>query len=116
MQKDNNLPQPDYTICPKHYCFQWLIKGGHIARGFHSSLEEASLHWEEILESGCGSSFGICLRDERFQGIEGLSTKDWYEPCEPALDADGLPHDYFIAPKQPSKVDTTLEKTKGGTE
>jgi hypothetical protein len=26
--------------------------------------------------------------------------KDYYEPCEPALEKDALPHMYFVAPKE----------------
>jgi hypothetical protein len=103
MEKDKAILKPDYTVCPKHYCFHWLEKGGHIARGFHENLEAASLHSEEMLESGCVNSLGLCLRDERLQSIKGAINnqfgKDWYEPCEPALDKDGLPHNFFIAPK-----------------
>jgi hypothetical protein len=105
MSCENLSPAPDLTICPKHYCFHWLEKGDFIARGFHANLEEASQHMEEVLEDGCGCSLGICLRDERLQSIKGakdnLSIRDWYEPCEPALDKNGLPHDYFILPKLP---------------
>ena len=117
MKQDNILPQPDNTICPKHYCFHWLEKGSYIARGLHSSLEEAFNYMEEALESGCVNSFGFCRRDERIQNFKKSQPyqrcKDWYEPCEPALDKDGLPHDYFIAPKYTPKDDTKDENTEG---
>jgi hypothetical protein len=101
MTKDPHLPAPNPILCPKHYCFHWLEKGDFIARGFHANLEEASQHMEEVMEDGCGCSFGICLRDERFRSMEGINRRDWYEPCEPALDKNGLPRDYFIVPKLP---------------
>jgi hypothetical protein len=101
MTKDPHLPPPDYTVCPKHYCFHWLEKGDFIARGFHANLKKASKHMEEVMEDGCGCSLSMCLRDERLGGMDVRNYKDWYEPCEPRLDKDGLPHDYFIVPKLP---------------
>lgn len=48
------------------------------------------LKLKPIEQESCGCEFGICIR------INNNGDADWYEPCEPALEKDGLPHDYFI--------------------
>jgi hypothetical protein len=116
MKKENILPQPDYTICPKHYCFHWLEKGDYIAKGLHNNLKVSSNHFEKVIEGGCGNSFGLCLRDEQLKVIKIANDDPWirdrYEPCEPALNAAGLPHNYFLASKLQEKGTKTDFESK----
>jgi hypothetical protein len=61
----------------------------------YGSLQEALSsdgEWVSFPQAGCGLSFGRCRRLDPDGG-----DRDWYEPCEPALAADGLPWFYFIA-------------------
>jgi hypothetical protein len=56
------------NVCPKKFCFLWS---------------------EEL--NKCSETFGPCKRlfpNENF--------KDWYEPCEPELERNGLPRLYYI--------------------
>jgi hypothetical protein len=103
MKSKHVLPKPDFTKCPKVFCFHWLEQGDLIAQGFYPNVEEANNDMEEVLVERCGWRYGVCLRDPNLQQAEpgqiDPSYKDWYEPCEPRLDKSGLPHDYFIKPK-----------------
>ena len=47
--------------------------------------------WVELEQGGCSCTFGVCTRLDPLAG-----DRDWYEPCEPALERDGLPWFYFI--------------------
>ena len=67
--------------CPKHLCFHWLEKGNRFAPGFYKNLDEALSHAEVVEESGCGCSFGVCVRINRLE-----ENRDWFEPCEPELE------------------------------
>jgi hypothetical protein len=100
MKEKIHFPQPDYTLCPKHHCFHWLEKGSLIARHVQVNLDEVSTHWEKVKKSGCGCSFGNCVREGRFKDLDTRYFRDWYEPCEPSLEKEGVPHDYFINPKK----------------
>ncbi len=98
MQDANTIPAPDYTICPKQFCFFWQDEGDYIAPGFYPNVEEALQHLTLITKSGCGFRYGKCRRDTVDQEPNQVY-KDFYEPCEPALDKAGLAHMHFVAPK-----------------
>jgi hypothetical protein len=88
--------RPPPNICPQRYCFFWIPPGGSADTSgqLHPSLGEA-LHkgvFTSFPEGGCSCRLGNCSRLPVANG-----TRDYYEPCEPELDADGLPHDYFVA-------------------
>ncbi len=60
----------------------------------YSSVEEALANSGSLVKfphGGCSCSFGICTRLDPVAG-----DRDWYEPCEPKLERDGLPWFYFI--------------------
>jgi hypothetical protein len=59
----------------------------------YSSVDEAfrKAAFTSFPEGGCSCTFGIC---RRLPGAK--SERDHYEPCEPELDADSLPHGYFM--------------------
>jgi hypothetical protein len=60
----------------------------------YASLKEAFKHrddWVEFPQGGCCCTFGKCTRLDPVEGDH-----DWYEPCEPALERDGLPWFYFL--------------------
>lgn len=60
----------------------------------YRSIKEAFIRrdgWVDFPKGGCSCSFGLCTRLDPIAGDH-----DWYEPCEPALDRDGLPWFYFI--------------------
>jgi hypothetical protein len=77
----NERPPPN--VCPERYCFFWIPPGGRAHQ---------KGRWVSFPEGGCSCSLGICTR---LPGAKG--ERDYYEPCEPELDADGLPHTYFIS-------------------
>lgn len=83
--------KPPQYICPQEFCFHWRAEGDFFASGLHENLEEALKEMKPIEKSQCGCSFGKCIRDKNYAG-----DRDWYEPCEPALDERGLPWFYFI--------------------
>jgi len=85
--------QPDLSICPQHFCFFWDAEGDLKASGFYKSPEEASKNFVKITKSQCGFQYGCCSRNKAENG-----TKDFYEPCEPALKKAGLPDFYFSPP------------------
>ena len=61
----------------------------------YNSVQEAITHrddWVEFPQGGCRCSFGLCTRLDHVAG-----DRDWYEPCEPELERDGLPWFYFTA-------------------
>lgn len=60
--------RPPENVCPKKYCFIWS---------------------DEL--NRCSETFGPCLRLDMNENYQ-----DWYEPCEPELEKDGLPWNYFI--------------------
>jgi hypothetical protein len=104
--------RPPSNICPERYCFFWMAPGDRadISGGPYSSLEEAlrEATLTPFPEGGCSCRFGICTRLSAATGrqvhrpppsrqhfpVENI--RDWYEPCEPALERDGLPDDYFV--------------------
>ncbi|HVK16522.1 MAG TPA: hypothetical protein VM533_06205 [Fimbriiglobus sp.] len=60
----------------------------------YQSFDEAIVRcddWVEFPRGGCACGFGVCTRLDPVAGDH-----DWYEPCEPALERDGLPWFYFI--------------------
>jgi hypothetical protein len=60
----------------------------------YGSFEEAIARrddWVEFPHGGCSCTCGLCTRLDPVAG-----DRDWYEPCEPALEGDGLPWFYFI--------------------
>jgi hypothetical protein len=83
------------NICPERYCFFWIPHGGSadMSGQIQSSVDAAFREggFASFPEGGCSCTFGICMR---LPGAKG--ERDWYEPCEPELDADGLPHVYFM--------------------
>lgn len=86
--------QPDLTICPEQCCWFWNEVG--------TKVNEGKNNWVTITERGCGYRVGLCFRDERVQSLgsvkEGLSVKDFYEPCETELKKADLPDFYFNKP------------------
>ena len=47
--------------------------------------------WVEFPRGGCSCTSGVCTRLDPVAG-----GRDWYEPCGPDLERDGLPWFYFI--------------------
>ena len=101
---------PPSNVCPERYCFFWLEPGGSadISARVYSSLDEALNEgvFTPFPEGGCRCRFGVCTRLRGATGqrvhqpglrrpVPARDVRDWYEPCEPALERDGLPHDYF---------------------
>ncbi len=76
-----------------------------ICTRFYDDIDEALQHAEPVTEAGCGCSFGVCIRDENKKG-----EKDWYEPCEPELESQGLPWFYFCDPQKLKKKDRYRRK------
>ena len=66
MNWDKHKKPPD-SICPEAFCFLWSESKGC-----------------------CRETFGKCRRSTANQ-----SDTDWYEPCEPELEKQGLPWFYF---------------------
>lgn len=91
----NPNERPPLNICPKELCFLWREAGNSFASGLYSNIDEALKHAKPVLESCCGCSFGICIRNENEKG-----EKDWYEPCEPELKSKRLPWFYFCDPQK----------------
>lgn len=87
--------KPPADVCPQGYCFFWMPAGGRadISRRLYDSVEDALAHgdWVEFPEGGCNCRWGVC---RRFDPVGG--DRDWYEPCEPHLERDGLPWFYFV--------------------
>ncbi|HZY87206.1 MAG TPA: hypothetical protein VFE78_20385 [Gemmataceae bacterium] len=74
----------------------WVPPGGvaDMSGRANASLKEALTRqdgWVEFPQGGCSCTFGRCTRLAPAEGDH-----DWYEPCEPALERDGLPWFYFI--------------------
>ena len=94
MKNEDYPPQPDLTICPKHFCFFWNEEGDYVAKGLHKNVEEAMGKMIRVTRNHCGFSYGQCVRNEDLRG-----DKDYYEPCEPRLEKAGLPDFYFNNPE-----------------
>ena len=77
-------------LCPKKYCFFFVEHNDYHASGLYENLEAALFNLQLSEKSSCDCSFGRCTR------IYSNGDRDWYEPCEPTLDQDNLPYDYFI--------------------
>ena len=100
----NPQKKPSENICPKKYCFEWIDEGDSIANGIYNGLDDALSNLKPVLRSGCGCTFGKCIRADKKNG-----DRDWYEPCEPALKKDGLPWFYFI-PNPDSLVEESKQR------
>ncbi len=101
MKNENHPPQPDLTTCPQYFCFFWNGIGDYISKGMHENVEKAMNQMVLVTEAHCGFQYGQCARNEHQRG-----EKDFYEPCEPRLEAAGLPDFYFNKPawqKSPEK-------------
>ncbi len=88
--------RPPADFCPGRYCFQWVPPGGaaDMSGRTYRSFREAIARrdgWVDFPQGGCGCGVGLCTR---LDPVDGDS--DWYEPCELALERDGLPWFYFI--------------------
>jgi len=88
--------KPPADFCPGRYCFQWIPPGGAAdmsGRSYRSVQESLSSRdgWVEFPDGGCACTFGACNRLDPVAGDH-----DWYAPCEPTLEGDGLPWFYFI--------------------
>lgn len=88
--------RPPSDQCPGEYCFQWIPPGGSadMSGRSYGSVREALARrdgWVDFPDGGCSCTFGVCTRLDPVAG-----DRDWYEPCEPALERDGLPWFYFI--------------------
>lgn len=90
MKQSNPTVIPPANICPKKYCYFFLEPNDYYAQSLHNNLKQAMNKLELIEQESCGCEFGICIR------INNDGDADWYEPCKPALEKDGLPQDYFI--------------------
>jgi hypothetical protein len=88
--------KPPGSICPKRYCLCWIDKGD-----LHRTPEGTFVASEQ---ERCGCLFGKCTRLYPEDG-----DADWYEPCEPYLEKDGLPWFYFI-PNPAVVVDEVREE------
>jgi hypothetical protein len=87
--------RPPSNVCPEHYCFHWAGAGDRTSQPGRTcvSREEALRElrtWKVWEVGGCACSFGPCRR------INSAAEVDYYEPCEPRLEQDGLPRFYFI--------------------
>jgi hypothetical protein len=86
--------RPPPNICPERYCFFWIPPGGcAVTTGKPFQAVDAEVKdstFTSFPNGGCSCSLGVCTR---LKGKKG--EHDFYEPCEPELDADGLPHNYF---------------------
>lgn len=91
----NPYEKPLLHVCPKEFCFFWSEAGNSQAPGLFESINNALQHAKPISETGCGCTFGVCIRYEAEKG-----SKDWYEPCEPTLEQMGLPWFYFCNPQK----------------
>ncbi len=86
-------PPPD--VCPRQYCFHWVVPGGKAAppgRRYASSLEalKDSVNWSVWPEGGCACSLGRCTRLDTATG-----DADFYEAHDLNLERAGLPWFYF---------------------
>lgn len=90
--------RPLQLICPQKFCFFWREAGDIFAVGLYESIDDALQKAKPTLETGCGCSFGVCVRSEKEKG-----ERDWYEPCEPELREMGLPWFYFCDPNKLNK-------------
>ena len=92
--KWNLLVRPPEGVCPEKYCFHWVTPGGYadMTGRRYASREEAlrNAEWTPFPDGGCSCTLGLC---KRFDPVNG--SQDFYEPCEPRLEEDGLPWFYF---------------------
>lgn len=63
-------------VCPEKYCFFW----------HDNKCDEAYKSFDNSYD---------CIRKSPCQ----TTSRDWYEPCEPELDRDGLSHESFVVIK-----------------
>lgn len=87
-------------VCPKKYCFNWIEKGDYYAKGVFTNIEEADSAMKK-------ASFGHCNMGFTCKRINPKGQHDFYEPCEPFLERDGLPWFYFIP--GPEKVNSSMK-------
>lgn len=92
---------PDASRCPGVYCFAYAHAGDIVSADpgqMFDSLEEAVTHLQNegvrVSRDHCACSLGPC---RRWTGNE--SDADYYEPCEPRLERDGLPDLFFYIPR-----------------
>ena len=101
MTKKWNLRiKPPLDICPEKYCFFWAEIGDRLAaKSAYDSLDEAlSSDWTTVENAHCTSE-RCCRETKEHKIISALKTdSDWYEPCEPILNRDGLPDLFFCNP------------------
>lgn len=81
MCKWDKFKKPPENICPQKFCFIWS---------------------EDV--NKCRATFGLCKRL-----APDKCNKDWYDPCEPELEKNGLPWFYFI-PNADKLVDKLKEE------
>ncbi len=90
----NPADRPAADICPKQFCFHWLLPGGMAetsGRRFKSVRDAAkSGFWLSYPDGGCACTYGVCTRLDAESGIS-----DCYEPNEKELAKNGLPWFYF---------------------
>ena len=83
MEKWDKSLKPSRHICPEKYCFFWGT----------SSYINGKLSMKNKCDEAFKALAGYdCIRRPDHQ----TPAKDYYEPCEPELQRDGLPDDYFI--------------------
>src|SRR5688500_10625575 len=87
--------RPSSGVCPEKFCFHWVPPGGmaDMTGATYPSREQAlaaNSRWTSFPTGGCACTWGPCARLDRKKGI-----RDFYEPCEPALEDAGLPWFYF---------------------
>lgn len=75
--------RPPAHICPQKYCFLWISARGPIG------------NLPAVPEGHCGFEYRLCTRLDPVNG-----DADYYEPCEPELEADDLPWFYFMTPAE----------------
>jgi hypothetical protein len=88
------IKRPPIHICPKEFCFLWREEGNSFAPGLYNNLDEALKHAKPVTESGCGCTFGVCIRNEKEKG-----EKDWYELASLNLKVE-MPWFYFSDPQK----------------
>ncbi len=89
----DHRPPPD--ICPREFCFHWVVPGGFAAprgKSYKSRREmlEDSVNSRMWPDGGCVCPFGCCTR---LDGAAGDA--DFYESYGPNLERVGLPWFYF---------------------
>lgn len=80
--------------CPRRYCWYWHTLGFDWKLSAEQGCEVAERHFHRlVLEQKTGHS--LAPWQQCCRATQNTQHKDYYEPREPHLEADGWPQDFF---------------------